>query len=217
MLGFTEEVALLLLASVEGSAAAPVPRPALDCAFAGAVLMDLAFANRIDTDPEALFVIDPTPTGNLVHDRVLARVLRRKKEVDTRSWIVALSEREAKAARETATLSLVRLGILSFPEGSLYGALGGRRAAVADDAVRRDVRLRLDSALFSDEVPEPRDAALIGLADACGMMESVFPDRDMEACRPRIELLGRTELIVREIPGAVSDIESGVRHLASES
>ena len=216
MLGFTEEVAFLL-ASVEGSAAAPVPRPALDCAFAGAVLMDLAFANRIDTDPEALFVIDPTPTGNLVHDRVLARVLRRKKEVDTRSWIVALSEREATAARETAVLSLVRPGILSFPEGSRYGALGGSRAVVADDAVRRDVRLRLESALFSDEVPEPRDAALIGLADACGMMESVFPDRDMEACRPRVELLRRTELIVREIPDAVSDIESGVRRLAEAS
>ena len=213
MLGFTEEI-MLLLAGVDDAAALSVAGPAFDCAVAGSVLMDLAFAGRIDTDPETLFVVDPTPTANLVADRVLARIVRQREVMDARGWIAALSGREAQVARETATLSLVRLGIVSLPEGSLYGALGGMRAAVVDPTVQQDVAMRLERALFSDGIPEPRDAALIGLADACGILGSVFPDRDMEACRPRVELLRGLELIARETPGAISDIESGVRRVA---
>ncbi len=214
MLRFTEEIVLLLPGVGAGGTAAPVRRSALDCAFAGAVLMDLAFANRIDTDPETLFVVDPTPTGNPVLDRVLAKIAGRAETKDARSWIAALSESEAQVARETATLNLVRLGIVSLPEGSVYGALGTRRAPVVDRAVRRDVGLRLAGALFSTDIPEPRDAALIGLVDACGMLGAVFTDRDIEACRPRLDLLRGMELITREIPGAISDIENCVRRLA---
>ena len=66
MLTFTEEILLLL--GDEGGVFLPVEKHAFDCALAGAVLMDLAFAYRIDTDLEALFVIDPTPTGNPMLD-----------------------------------------------------------------------------------------------------------------------------------------------------
>ena len=62
MLTFTEET-LLLLGDKEG-AFLPIRPDAFECALAGAVLMDLAFAERIDTDLEALVVVDPAPTGN---------------------------------------------------------------------------------------------------------------------------------------------------------
>ena len=48
------------------------------------------------------------------------------------------------------------------------------------------------------------------------MLGGIFPHRDMQEYRPRIETLRAMELIVREIPGAISDIENGVRHLAGE-
>ncbi|MDE0173683.1 MAG: GPP34 family phosphoprotein [Defluviicoccus sp.] len=215
MLSFTEELLLLLL-DEEGGTAAAAPSSAVACAFAGAVLMDLAFANRIDTDPATLFVVDRTPTGNPALDRVLARIGGLEEAADARSWIAALSEREARIARDRATVSLVRRGILRLPENSFHWVFGARGSAVAERAARRDVRLRVGDALFSGDIPAPRDAALIGLADACGMLGGLFPDRDMEACRPRIETLRAMELIAREIPGAISDIENGVRHLAAE-
>ena len=43
---------------------ARVPKWSLRCALAGGVLMDLALENRIDTDPEHLFLIDSTPVGD---------------------------------------------------------------------------------------------------------------------------------------------------------
>lgn len=61
MLPFTEEI-LLLLGDEEGEFL-PSRKHAFECALAGAALMDLAFAYRIDTDLQVLVVIDPTPTG----------------------------------------------------------------------------------------------------------------------------------------------------------
>ncbi|MCY4139596.1 MAG: GPP34 family phosphoprotein [Rhodobacteraceae bacterium] len=215
MLSFTEDILLLLLVE-EGGTAAQVQRPALACAFAGAVLMDLAFANRIDTDPATVFVVDRTPIGNPVLDRVLAMIERTEEAMDARAWIGALSEREAQIARELTTLSLVRRGIVSLPDDSFnWARVASRLNPVVDHAARRDVRMRVRGALFSDDIPAPRDAALIGLVDACGIFGGIFPDQDIEEFRPRVEMLRGMELITREIPGAISDIENGVRHLAA--
>lgn len=67
MLTFTEEI-LLLLGDEEG-AFLPIRKHAFECALAGAVLMDLAFEYRIDTDLQALVVTDATPTGNPMLDQ----------------------------------------------------------------------------------------------------------------------------------------------------
>ncbi|MCY3877055.1 MAG: hypothetical protein OXF88_22535 [Rhodobacteraceae bacterium] len=72
---FTEGV-LPLLPGKEGGTAAQVRKPALACAFVGAVLMDIACAIRIDTTPAPLSVVDRTPTGNPVPDRVLAKIAK---------------------------------------------------------------------------------------------------------------------------------------------
>ena len=205
MLGFTEEILLLLL-DEKGGTEAEVPATALACAFAGAALMDLAFANRIDTDTATLFIVDRTPTGNPGPDRVLARIGAREVAMDTRAWIAALSEREARVARELAMVSL--------PEDNFNWAYRARGGSVVDRAVERDVSLRVGDALFSDGIPAPRDAAQIGLLDACGLPGELFPDRDLAACRPRIALLREMEPIDRETAGAISDIERGARTLA---
>lgn len=214
MPSFTEELLLLLPVDRSG-AAAGIPATALSCAFAGAVLMDLAFANRIDTDSATLFVVDRTPTGNPGPDRVLARIGAWEEAMDTRAWIAALSEREARVARELAMVSLVRRGMVSPPADSFNWAYRARGGAAVDRAVERDVRLRVGDALFSDDIPAARDAALIGLVDACGLLGGLFPDRDLEACGPRIALLRGMETINREIAGAISDIEHGARALAA--
>ena len=62
MVTFTEEIMLLMLD--DDGLFLPIRGGAVEHVLVGAVLMDLAFANRIDTDPEKLQVIDSTPTGN---------------------------------------------------------------------------------------------------------------------------------------------------------
>ena len=73
MLRFAEEIMLLLLHDENGDFA-PVSELSLQCALAGAVLMDLALENRIDTDTERLILLDKTPTGDDLLDPTLANI-----------------------------------------------------------------------------------------------------------------------------------------------
>ena len=70
MLRFAEEIMLLLLNDEDGEFV-PVPGWSLQCAFAGAVLMDLALEHRIDTDVEKLVLVDPAPLGMICWTRRL--------------------------------------------------------------------------------------------------------------------------------------------------
>ena len=209
MLTFTEEILLLLLDDKDGSFV-PIPKANLGCAIGGAVLMDLAFAYRIDTDPEALTVTDPTPTGNPMLDPALAKIAAQGQGTDTRTWIRVLSVEDAPAIREQALQSLVARGIVVQREERVMWAFRARRYPTIDGNVEQEVKLRIGEVLFSDDIPDPRDVALIGLVDACDILREIFPDRDMEQCRPRIDQLRKMDLIGRELAQAIADIEHTV-------
>ena len=209
MLTFTEEILLLLLDDKDGSFV-PIPKANLGCAIAGAVLMDLAFDYRIDTDPESLMVTDPAPTGNPMLDPTLAKLAAQGQGTDTRTWIRVLSVEDAPAIREQALESLVARGIVVQREERVMWAFRTRRYPTIDGNVEQEVKLRISDVLFSDDIPDPRDVALIGLVDACDILRDVFPDRDMEQCRPRIDQLRKMDLIGRELAQAIADIEHTV-------
>ena len=227
-LTFSEEVLVLLLN--DEHTLASVPRTNLDCVMAGAVLMDLAFAGRIDTDPERLFAVDPTPTGNPLLDPVLARIAAREESAGTLAWLRALAARDAGRIREQALVLLERRGLLerragSFnavfarwpeaPERRRQGDAGGARAR---RRAGRRIERRVRDALLSDEIPDPRDAALIGLVDACGLLGGAVPEGDAGRLGPRVAQLRRLDLIGRELARAVSEIErAAARTVAAEA
>ena len=209
MLTFTEEILLLLLNDEDG-AFVPIPKANLSCAVAGAVLMDLAFAYRIDTDPQALVVNDRTPIGIPMLDRTLAKIAADETPRDTRSWIRVLSIEDAPSIREQALDSLVARGILERREARVLWAFRARRYPTIDGNVEQEVKLRIGEVLFSDDIPDPRDIALIGLVDACDILTDIFPEKKIGQCRPRIEQLRKMDLIGRELAGAIADIEHTV-------
>src|SRR5260221_12396646 len=70
MLGFVEEILLLQLDDSQGRFV-NLPLSAADVVLAGAALMELALANRVDCDLKQLVLVDPTPTGDDILDDVL--------------------------------------------------------------------------------------------------------------------------------------------------
>ena len=64
MLRFAEELLVLMLDEGRGEVAPGLPSHSLSLALAGAVLMDLALEDRIDTDLERLMLVDSTPLGD---------------------------------------------------------------------------------------------------------------------------------------------------------
>ena len=96
-LRFAEQI-VLLLADADSGQFARVPDWSLRCALAGAVLMDLAMENRIDTDPEQLFVIDSSPVGDDLLDPTLAEIAQASEARDSRYWVRHTADRLTASA-----------------------------------------------------------------------------------------------------------------------
>ena len=208
MLRFPEEIMLLLLDD-EGGEFVRVPEWSMQCALAGAVLMDLALENRIDTDPNWLTVIDPTPTGDDLLDPTLARIAQADGERDTRFWIQDIAQR-AGPIRERVLERLVERGILFVRDDRFLWVFQARRYPVVDGKADREVKLRIMEVLFSDEIPDPHDIVIVCLADACGIFRELLSRRELEHVTARIEQVRKLDLIGREVSQAVWDIETSL-------
>ncbi len=208
MLRYSEELLLLLLDD-SGGKFIDIPVPSLECGLAGAVLMDLAMENRIDTDPKRLFVVDPTPVGDDLLDPVLARIVASEKQHDAGYWIRETADRAAEI-HERSLARLVERGILRQEEGRFMWVFRARRYPVIDDTSVREVKLRLMGVLFSDDIPDARDILLISLAEVCGIFSSLLSSSELESATPRIAQVRRLDLMGREVTEAVRQIETSL-------
>ena len=209
MLTFAEEILLLLLDDESGEFV-PAPAWSRQCALAGAVLMDLALANRIDTDLQKLVVVDPSPTGDDLLDPVLATIVEALEVQDARAWLERLAEEQSGRIQDQALARLVRRGILESEGGRLLWAFRARRYPTIDGKAEREVKLRIMQVLFSEEIPSPRDIVIICLADACRIFSQIMPERQVEQTRERIDVVRRMDLIGRAVSGAIRDIEASI-------
>lgn len=208
MVTFTEEIILLMLD--DDGLFLPIRGGAVEHVLVGAVLMDLAFANRIDTDPEKLLVIDSTPTGNPLLDGPLERMAGAADTMNTKEWVEVLAREQAADIRQQAMNGLIERGILEAKDEKFLWVFRSRRYPTIDGRVEREVKLRMEDVLLSDDMPDPRDVALICLVDACDILSDIFSGREMERAQPRIEQLRVMDLIGREVGSVIADIEQSI-------
>ena len=207
-LRFAEEITLLMLNDEDGEFVR-VPGWSLQCAFAGAVLMDLALENRIDTDLKRLVLIDPTPLGDDILDPVLARIAQATETHDARHWVEHIAD-YVEEIREGALAGLVKRGILRREEDRFLWVFKSRRYPIVDGEAEREVKLRIMEVLFGNEIPDPRDIVLICLADACGILKELLSARELERAAERIEQVRKLDLIGQAVSKAVWDIQSSI-------
>ena len=122
MLRFAEEIMLLLLDDRDGSFL-PIPEWSMQCALAGAVLMDLALEDRIDTDLESLILVDKKPTGDPLLDPTLERIAASSDVHGARYWVENTAS-YAEEIREGALARLVDSGVLNREEDRFLWSSG---------------------------------------------------------------------------------------------
>jgi Golgi phosphoprotein 3 len=201
---FVEEIVLLALDDTTG-ALLPMPAMAFSYAIAGAVLCDLALLNRIDTDPNQLVVLDPTPTGDPLLDDALAAIVAAPKPVSASLWIGAISER-ARHLEAAALDRLVGRGVLRCTEKKFLWVFGVRRYPGVDNQERTEVRTRLTSLILGEDLPDPRDATLISLLTACRLAPVIFPGPQFAARSDRLATLAKMDLVGREVAASLDAI-----------
>lgn len=204
-LSLAEEVVLL---SLDDETGRPVGRAGMapDLALAGALLMDLALAGRVDTDRDRLMVVDDAPTWDAVLDAALGRLLEPDAPRDARGAIMVLA-RDAPEARGTLLDRLIEAGMLRRIESRALWLFRDRRHPKAEGHTEAaDARARLRAMLLSEELPAPRDALLLGLARASGLLPLLFDEAELARIQDWLELVTRLESLNRSLGTAVAAV-----------
>ncbi len=194
-LNLPEELILMLLNEQTGYFH-QVAGWALNCAVAGAVLAELSLRSRIDTDLETLTLLDGTPTGDPAADPILEEIAADPEPHDIQFWVERLAA-QADGIIDRTLDRLVKIGIIEHHEGDFWTL----SSAFQEGAVQELIKTRVTKAIFTDEIPDPRDIIVISLVDTCGVFRFIF-ELDEEA-EERIAQICRMDLIARSIAAAV--------------
>ena len=208
MLRFTEEILLLLYSEDRGDFAPGLAPHSLHTVLAGAVLMDLALENRIDTDPEHLILVDATPLADDLLDPTLADIAQDTGARDLGYWVAQTAKR-GDEIRDKALARLVNRGILEAESEGIFSlsrlVSRSRRYPTIDGQRVEEVRLRIMRVLFTDEIPDPRDIVIICLADASGVFKNILSQSELSEVQDRIELIDKMDLIGQSVIRAIRE------------
>ncbi|WP_433089218.1 GOLPH3/VPS74 family protein [Dactylosporangium sp. CA-052675] len=164
----------------------------LNYGLAGAVLLDLALAGRVDIAEDRVAVRDATPTGDPVADEALARIAAEEKPRKADAWIQPLAD----GLRAKVLDRQIEAGVLRkeqdrvlwvFPRTRFASATGSQPAA--ETAVRAELTAAIDGNGDEDGEVPARAAALIGLVQVSGLAEEVFPGRAREELQGRLDAI----------------------------
>ena len=205
MIRFVEEILLLTLDEEHGDLGPAYSARLLDIVVAGAVLMELALEERLDTDLERLVLVDSTPLEDDLLDPTLADIAAGPSDCHADFWLVRTAKRSGEI-RDRALTRLVERGILEAEAGAHFLSRivsRARRYPARDGRAVDHVRLRIMRALFSDEIPDPRDVVLICLSDASGVLRRLLTPAERTRLAERIELMRNLDLIGRSVLAAI--------------
>ncbi|MFH1477885.1 MAG: GPP34 family phosphoprotein [Verrucomicrobiota bacterium] len=205
MLSFAEEIFLLALDDKQG-VIKPLPVSALDYALAGALLMDLALQDRIDTDLTSLSVTNTQLTGDPILDDTLRDIQQKPESQPTSFWLKYFAD-QSRRIQERVLARLIQKGILKQENRRILWVFEVRRYPLMDNHEVKEVKTRLRELILGDDIPDSREVVLINLGNACRLLDDLFTPAEYEQVRSRITALARLDLIGQEMAKSIREIE----------
>ena len=172
--------------------------------------MDLSERGRIDTDFRNMTVLSTVPVGDDILDPLLSTIQAHQgseaRSVDY--WLDRLARPEfANQVRRQAASRLVVRGILDRDPGGVISLARQvsrtRRYPGVSLPEGQDVVLRLMNVLLNDDIPGPREAMLVALADSCGILRHFLTPSEFAEREDRIDVVRRLDLIGRSVRSAI--------------
>lgn len=208
-----EDLLLLLLDDDTGKVVGDSSK--LDTALAGAVLLELARAGRVEVGEPGrwsstgpIVVVDPAPLGDPVLDAALeeAGAKQDRKPADLISVI-------QKGLRDTLTERLAERGILRREDGKILRIFSTTSWPAEDSRHEDAVREELHGVLVTGLTPDARTLALVGLLAALDAAPTALQvtDRDTKkSVTARAEQLREKSWADDAVGKALSDIDAAV-------
>jgi len=202
MISFAEELLLLTLDDERGCFC-NASSITIDFALAGAVLMELAVKDKIDTDLQNLLLIDKSETGDEVLDTVLSIIAESDEPRNPIFWIREIKNRCINL-REVIIERLISKQILRKEEEKFLWVFKHRRYPIINNMEKMEVKTRIREIVLHDLLPEPNDIVLASLISACNLTPSIFTPAELEKAMSRISEIAQMDLISQALSQAIN-------------
>lgn len=208
MLSFAEEIYLLALDDVTGKVSSYSDEISLSYALIGAVLCELSFIGKIDTDVEKLILIDKTPTGNKVLDSILKAIAETQSNMPISYWLKILLS-SASETEDLVLAELINKGILKMVDERIFWVFHTRRYPIIDNKEIASVEARIRQLVLNkEEIPEPREAVLVSLIQACNLFGTILSPKELKRAEKRIQNLAKLDMVGREVVSMIREIKN---------
>ncbi|GAA5187501.1 hypothetical protein GCM10023322_36010 [Rugosimonospora acidiphila] len=181
----------------------------LDFGLAGAVLVELALAGRVEVADGMLTVVDRAPTGDPVLDATLARIAEREPPRTPKDWVGDLRT----GLREQILGRLVGAGVLRREPGRVLWVFPATRypsASGEQPPAEVEIRRRLLDAIEGDGPVDERAAALCALVRASRLEQEVFGDLPKDRVAARLTEIGTGDWAAESVKRAVAELDAAL-------
>ncbi len=202
MLSFAEEIYLLALDETTGKPMISPRNIEMQSALVGAILAELTFLHRIDTDIDKIYLLDTTPVGNPVLDHALSLISGSTESQLISFWMNALRA-DSQFIEKHVLQELIDKKILKQEDKKILWVFPTRQYPVINDMELQNIERRLRNLILSDEIPEPRETVLVSLVDACGFFQDILSPSEFKRSQERIALLARMDAIGRTVSNLI--------------
>lgn len=185
-----------------------------DFGLVGAVLIDLSLVGCVDSDLKHLILLDEKPGLDPVQVMALASLRRLGHTIPLDIALNALADRvgDLRAAGRASLAAKNICLTTSMPFNWDFRQLTISQSRKAEVAKLRQSLLRL---IESDELPDPREAALIALLHGCEIIGPVLGGKSWQhwllAYGARIDIIRRMELVGHAVVTAVTEMRLRLR------
>ena len=205
MLSFAEEIYLLALDETTGRPMISPRDIEMQSALVGAILAELTFLHRIDTDIDKVYLLDAAPVGNPVLDHALFLISGSTESQLISFWMNALRA-DSQLIENHVLQELVDKKILQQVDKKILWVFPTRQYPIIDGRELQNIEMRLRNLILSDEIPEPRETVLVSLVDACGFFQDILSPREYHRSQERIAHLARMDAIGRSVANLIGVI-----------
>ena len=195
--------------------------PGFDYALAGAVLLELALAQRLDVVDKRVAALPGAPLREPVLADALSAIERDKRR-RAKDWIPRLS----RSLRKRVLADLVRGGLTGMQVTHVLKVFPSTRYPVTDAAGLPELRAAVEAAVRGAgtvaelpvaELPvaEPRVAALCSLIGPAGLGRRLFPDLPRRELRRRLDEISRGTWASEAVRAAVREVQAATAAVAA--
>ena len=198
---------LLLLAIDDDTGEISSQMRSADFGTAGAVLLELFIAGKLQIVDGHVRIIDSTMTGDPLLDDAVALIRASDKPRDAKHWVKKLAD--AKIMNQVLD-QLIARDIVRSEEHRLLWIIPVNRFPAENREPEDDLRAKLRSIVIDNQPPDVHSAALIGLLKATDLTGAVFSKSERKDYRERIDGIANGDLLSGAVAKLIKDAQNAM-------